>query len=239
MKCITSPALDNVEIARYVDGEADEAAVAHIKECPFCREKASRWTLLQNRLKKQLYRVSCPTPMELGDYHLGLLPAPQVLVVAQHLRECPLCRREVAELEEYLMEPVRQTKLLKSVKVRIARLLGGKETDQEHGEFSSAPAFAGLRGEGEEPFIYQAENIQIVIEVQEDLEQLGLKVLMGLVTGLESNEFIFQASQEGKIITTSSVDEIGNFVFSHVAPGKYELTLTGPNTEIRIPSFTV
>jgi hypothetical protein len=237
MKCISSPALDDLEIIKYVEGEADDAVVAHIQECPFCREKASRWAHLQNRLQKEVYRAACPTPIELGDYHLELLPDPQKLVIAQHLRECPLCRREVAELEEFMLEPTAQTSWLAPVKVLIARLLSGKEVDQAQEKFS--PAFAGLRGEGDEPFIYQADQTQIVIEVQEDLEQPGLKVLMGLVSELESNEFIVQASQKGKVRAVSPIDEIGNFVLVHVAPGEYELTVRGPNTEIRIQSFTV
>ena len=59
MKCITSPALDNVGIAMYVDGEADETVIAHIQQCPFCRERARQWTLLQNSLRKQSYRIDC------------------------------------------------------------------------------------------------------------------------------------------------------------------------------------
>lgn len=102
MKCITSPALEDTQIVSYMEGEADAVVVAHINECGFCRERAERWTLLQNGLKKQLYRVTCPTSMELGDYHLKLLPAPQALIVAQHVRECPLCRREVADLEDFV-----------------------------------------------------------------------------------------------------------------------------------------
>ena len=239
MKCISSPELDSGQIVSYVDGEANDSVVAHIKQCTYCSERANRLTLLQNSLRKQLYRSTCPTPMELGDYHLGLLPAPQVLVVAQHLRECPLCRREMAELEEYLMEPSPQTSLPDLVRVIIARLLGGREVDQEQEEFSSAPAFAGLRGEGEEPFIYQAGDVRIVIEVQDDVEQMGLKSLLGLVTGLESNEFTIQVGQGDQLIATTSVDEIGNFLISHLAPGHYKLILTGPNMEIHIQSLPV
>ena len=46
------------------------------------------------------------------------------------------------------------------------------------------------------------------IEVQDDVEQMGLKTLLGLVTGLESNEFTIQVSQGGQAIATTSVDEI-------------------------------
>jgi hypothetical protein len=131
MKCISSPALDDTQIVSYMEGEADAAVVAHIKECAFCRERANRWTLLQNRLKKELYRVTCPTPVELGDYHLGFLPDPQKLVVAQHVRECPLCRREVADLEEFLGEPTPQPGFVGSIEMLVASLVSGPGVDAD------------------------------------------------------------------------------------------------------------
>jgi hypothetical protein len=172
--------------------------------------------------------------MQLGDYSLGYLPDSQELVIAQHLRECALCQRELAQLEEFLAEPPRQTGVLGSVKVIIARLLG-----EQAGEPSSAPSFTGVRGEGNEPFIYQADNIRIVIEVQDDVEQMGLKTLLGLVTGLESKEFAIQVSQENLEIASTSVDEIGNFVIPGLMPGQYKLILGGPHIEIHIPSLSV
>jgi hypothetical protein len=177
--------------------------------------------------------------VELGDYHLGLLPASQVLVIAQHVRECPLCRREVAELEEFLTELDSKPSFLGSIKTLIASLVSGPGTDQDHQDLTSTPAFGGLRGEGEEPFIYQAGQVRIVIEVQDDVEQMGLKTLLGLVTGLETNEFTIQVSQRDNMIATTSVDEIGNFIISHLSPGHYKLILVGPNMEIHIQSLPV
>jgi hypothetical protein len=234
MKCISSPALDNVDIAMYVDGEADEATVAHIQQCPFCSERARQWTLLQNRLRKQAYRVNCPIPTELGDYNLGLLPAQRALLVSAHLRECLLCKQEVAALEDFLTDLAPETSLLGAVKVLIARLIS-RGAD----ELSSVPSFTGLRGEADEPFIYQADNIRIVVEVQDDVEQMGLKTLLGLVIGLESNDFTIQVSQEGQAIATTLVDEIGNFVISHLSPGHYSLRLIGSSIEILIQSLSV
>jgi hypothetical protein len=239
MKCITSPALEDTQIVSFIEGEADDTVVAHIRECAYCSERANHWTLLQNDLKKRLYRVSCPTPMELGDYHLELLPAPQALIVAQHVRECPLCRREVADLEDFLTESTPQPGFLGSIKTLIASLVTGPGMEQDYPDLASAPAFGGLRGEGEEPFIYQAGQVRIVIEVQDDVEQMGLKTLLGLVTGLETNEFTIQVSQGDNVIATTSVDEIGNFIISHLSSGHYQLILSGPNMEIRIPSLPV
>src|SRR5690349_19754901 len=124
MKCITSPALDDVQILSFLEGEADDSVVAHIKECPYCSQKASQWARLQKRLRKQSYRVMCPTPIELGEYHLGYLPDRQELVIAQHLRECPFCSREIGELESFLTSLTPEPNLLGAAQVLIARLMG-------------------------------------------------------------------------------------------------------------------
>src|ERR1051325_1574834 len=104
MKCISSPALDDTQIVSFIEGEADDAVVAHIQTCAFFREKAAQWSQLQNGMKRQLYRVDCPASIELGDYHLGLLSGSQKLAVTQHVRQCPLCRQELAKLEGFLGE---------------------------------------------------------------------------------------------------------------------------------------
>src|SRR5919106_2450393 len=156
MKCITSPALDDTQIISYVEGEADDAIVAHIKECPYCAERASQLTLFQNRLRARLYRSNCPSSIELGDYHLGLLPESQKLVVAQHVRGCPHCRREMAELKEFLVEPDAEPDLLGTAKVLFARLVDGGAT----------PAFGALRGESKGPLIFEANGVVITLDVQ-------------------------------------------------------------------------
>src|SRR5215216_3170398 len=157
MKCISSPALDDTQILRFVDGEADDKVIAHIKQCPYCSERARQWTRLQNSFRKQSYRVTCPSPLELGDYHLGYLPAPQVLVVSQHLRECPLCRQEMAILENFLATLAPENSLLGAAQVFIARLMGAGT------ENSPAPA---LRGEAKGPLTFEANGIVILLDIQ-------------------------------------------------------------------------
>ena len=237
--CVFPPELEDKQLLAYLDDhKANQETARHLEKCPYCREKAAALDRLQKRMTTRLYRITCPPPIELGEYHLQMLPASQRLVIGQHLRECPHCAREISQLEEF-MELAPQPGLLKSVKVLIARLVGGQKGDQDFMDSPLAPAFAGLRGEGEEPFIYQADDVQIVIEVQDDVEQIGLKMLLGLVTELKSKGFIMQASQEGQLIASSSIDENGNFLIAHLAPGLYELTLLGLETEIRIQSFLV
>jgi hypothetical protein len=78
-----------------------------------------------------------------------------------------------------------------------------------------------------------------VIEIQDDVEQMGLKTLLGLVTGLESNGFTIQMSQQDQVIATTLVDEIGNFAIHHLSPGHYKLILSSPSVEIHVQSLPV
>jgi hypothetical protein len=216
MKCITSPALDNVEIAMYVDGEADEAVRAHVQQCPFCSEKARQWTRLQNSLRKQSYRVDCPTPVELGDYHLGYLPDPQELVVAAHLRECVLCRRDVAVLENFLGSLAPETSLLGAVKVLIARLISGQ----------GDPARGALRGGGKEPLTYKANGNVIVLDIQKTNE--GKVSIFGQVAADDQDQWTGAAVElrkDDQLQASTEIDDLGSFQYTSVIPGGQELRI--------------
>jgi len=239
INCEFPPELNDTQLMAYLDDEANPEIARHLEKCSYCRKKAEALDRLQKRLTSQLYRITCPSPTELGEYHLRTLPASQMLIVSQHLRECPHCVREISQLDEFLVELTPPPGLIKSARVLIARLIKKPGTDQDTEGFLGAPAIAGVRGEEEEPFIYQTDGIQIVIDVQEDLEQVGLKTLLGLVTGLETNEFTIQVSQGDQVIATASVDEIGNFIIPHLSPGHYKLILSGPNMELHVQSLPV
>ena len=213
MKCITSPALDNVEIAKYVEGEAEAAVVAHIRECPYCSERAQQWTLLQNRLKKQLYRVDCPTPMELGDYHLGFVTDSRKLVVAQHVRECLHCTQELANLKEFLTG----SNLLGAAKVLIARLVGAQAQN------GLAPA---LRGEAKGPLTFEADGVLILLDIQPASE--GNVNILGQVAADDQDQWmgaLVEIRQADQLQYSSTIDDLGAFRFEGIRSGKQELRI--------------
>jgi hypothetical protein len=217
MKCISSPALDNVEIASYVEGEADEATVAHIKQCPFCSERARQWTLLQNRLREQFYRVNCPTPMELGDYHLGFLSDSQKLGIPQHVRECLLCRQEVAILENFLSTLAPESNLLGAAKVRIARLMGAQA------ENGLAQA---LRGEAKGPLTFEADGFVIVLDIQPAAE--GSFNILGQVAADDQEKWtgaLVEFRQGDELQLSTTVDDLGAFRSDGMESGSKELRI--------------
>jgi hypothetical protein len=245
MACVSPPELNDRELLTCIDGEADPQVMAHLERCPHCREKAHRLARLQDRLTAQLYRVTCPSPPELGEYHLGLLPRDRAAVVARHLAECPHCAREVAQLKDYLTElaPTLEPSLLEQVKERVkvlvAHPVNGGLAAGLLTQPTLAPAYAGIRGEGGEPFLYQAGDVQIATEVQDDAERPDRKVLLGLVIGMEPSGVKAHLWQADQRIAVVPVDELGNLVIPGLAPGSYELILSGPEVEIHIQELQI
>ena len=216
MKCITSPALDDTQIISYVEGEADNATVAHMQQCSYCAERANQLTLLQNQLRARLYRSSCPSSIELGDYHLGLLLDSQKLVVAQHVRGCPHCRRELAELEEFLVEPDAEPDLLNTVKVLFAQLVSAGAT----------PTLGALRGESKGPLTFEADGMVIVLDIQPAAREQAS--ILGQVAAEEQDQWtgaVVEMRQAEAPEMTASLDEFGAFRFDDVSQGATQVTI--------------
>lgn len=253
MTCVSPPELDDRTLLIYIDGEASADVAAHIERCPHCRERAQRLARLQGRMTAQLYRLDCPAPSELGEYHLGMLPAAEMEAIRRHLEECPHCRREVAQLEGYLanlapdlaptLQPGPLEQAVERVRVWVARLVSGGTVGLP-GQLAPAyagPVYAGMRGdEWTAPLVYQADEVQVIVEIEADAGRPDRKSVLGLVTGLdEASAFKAHLWQAGQRVTTEPVDELGNFVLPGLLPGAYELILAGSDLEIHVQQIQV
>jgi hypothetical protein len=177
----------------------------------------------------------------LGEYHLGVLLRDQMTSVAQHLVECPHCSREIAQLRDYMAQPIPTPELnpLESIKVRVARLVSGGQRIGLEGASDLAPGFAGLRGEEQGLYLYQANDVQIAVEIQDDARQRGHKALLGLVTGMDTHELSAHLWQIKRRVATTLVDDLGNFVIPNLAPGNYMLILRGPEEEVHVREMEI
>jgi hypothetical protein len=244
MACVSSPEPDDQALLAYIDGEAEPEVQSHVEQCPRCRQRAQQLAAVQHQLTARLYRALCPAPQELGEYHLDLLPPEQAEAVTRHLTECPHCTREIEQLAGYteklalsvessLLERVRE-----GVRVLVAKLVDGPGIGAM-GRPALAAAYAGTRGEEREPCLYEVDGIQIVIGVQPDDERADSQAILGLVTGLDPRQVKAELWQANRLVATALVDELGNFAISGLAPGRYELSLSGPQIEIHIQDLEI
>ena len=238
MTCISPPPIADRDLLAYLDGETWEGVAIHLAQCPHCRERAEELARWQQALTVRLYRHECPSALALGEYHLGLLPPHEAAGVKAHLAACPHCRREVAELDAYLggLQPSVASHLLdgtvERVRLVIARLLSPPGP-------AFSPAYAGVRGEEQAPALYEAEEMQVAIEIEDDIEVPGRKVILGLVIGAEPPGGEALLWQTGQPVAAAPVDELGNFVIPGIAAGIYDLIVTGPQIEMHIEKLEV
>jgi len=129
-------------------------------------------------------------------------------------------------------------RLKERAKVLVARLVTGGGVSQ----LPLALAPVGIRGDEAGPAVYRAEDVEVLIEVQEDAERPDRKVLLGLVTGLEDAgqvQIIVVEPTSADLVANTSVDKLGNFIIPNLVPATYDLVLSGPTLEIHIPDFNV
>lgn len=246
MNCNFPPALSEANLLAYLEHRAGAEITEHLEKCSHCASRAGRLARRQTSLARQLGRlIACPSRMELGEYHLKVLPQPKAATIRQHLAECDYCQNEFALLKEYVDEaqpdlsalaaaPVDKPGLIERIRVLIARpvqpLPGG----------GWATALAGIRGE-ERTCLFQVDETQIALDVQDDLEQLGRRLVLGLITGQDftgASVHFCRANQPDTKVSVE-VDELGNFIAPALAPGVYDLILQGPETEIHVQGFQV
>ncbi len=238
MTCISPPELDVRLLMAFLDGEADPETKLHLQQCEHCRDRAKTLEHEQKLLTSRLYRASCPSTDELGEFHLRMLPSNQMLVISHHVRECPLCTREIGQLKEYLsdLEPVSEGNLLQQTKRLIAKLVGGQGTSGIAGE----PSFA-LRGESKGPITFETEGAVIVLDVQPANE--GKVNIFGQVAADDQDLWTgstITLNQADGSKTTDSLNDLGAFQFEKVSTGSIQITILSPQgIEIQIPNFDV
>jgi anti-sigma factor RsiW len=244
MTCVMPPQLKDRDLLAYMDGEASDEVTAHMQRCPHCRGRARDLARIQARLRSRLYRVECPAPHELGEYHLGLLADEHMYSIERHVGQCPHCAREVARLRDYLhdLAPALEPSLLDQVRDR-TRILIARLGEAWKGLASPtpalAPAYSGLRGEQPEPQLYEADGVQVILECQPDPEHPDRMTLLGLVTGVELSGMEAHLWRAGQRVTTVALDALGNVVVPGLAPGTYDLILAGPEVEVHIQALDV
>jgi len=186
------------------------------------------------RLTAILYRAFCPDTSELGEYRFELSPPERAAFIRDHLKECPHCRLEIQQLEQFLKDvsPDLEYSPLERFKIWIAELMPELPD-------ASRPLAFGLRGESSGQKFYQAGDAQITLEIQDDPAAPGNKIVLGLVLGIATAGLQVYYLHSGKQLGSSPVDELGNFILAGLEPGEYDLLLQNETAEIQILNLLI
>lgn len=242
MKCIAPYEITEEQLLAYSDGEADETTLKHIGRCAYCAEQAHAITASQSILRVLFKRIECPDAHTLGEFHLGLLSANEQSAIMDHLNSCPDCAKEISDLEQFLQDvPVELTAppLRTQLKRLVARL-----SPSPPGPTAQQPALV-FRGAAAAPLeVYQAEDIKMVVGLEADGLRAGRKMLLGFTTRegkpIESLAGAYvQLSHRGQAVALEQVDTLGNFIFSDLTSGEYELMLFTDQEQVVVETIVI
>lgn len=251
--CSWPIALDDLALIAAIDGEAGPDVMAHLRDCPYCSERAHVFADMQGLLRKQLFRMFCPTSEELATYQQGSLDGDQPVRISEHLKECPHCMREFNLLEQLSRE---------TLPARSPPPTNGKSAQMHNGALSGklrqiaaqiltppakplAGAYGALRGPSHaSQYAYHAENLQLTLGVQRVVSRADRRVIHGVLELDDELYDVFSGatahlSHNETLIRTAELDELGNFVLDDLAPGTYQLALRLPDREVIVEALSL
>ena len=221
MQCSSPPPLTDNQITAALDGEADRSVLAHLEHCPSCVARLADARRFEQRAQQLLYRWDCPSPQQLGDYHLGLVAPEDERAVRRHLAQCARCAEELEELRRFLVDgELAQAhtppapRLRPSIGRLVARML------------PRSPALA-MRGAGAGPFMAEADGTTILIDVLTDAaRQITLRCQLVSDDQERWTGALAELRQAGALRATAVVDDLGGFSCGPLVAGTAELRVT-------------
>lgn len=235
MTCAAPPELEEGQLIAAVEGDAGASVSEHLAMCPHCRARAESLAALYGGLRARLYRLDCPPAEELSEYRLGILGEEALSHLGPHVAHCPHCRRELAQLDEYLdsLAAELEPSLGERVRVLIARLMRGG------GGPILGLAPAGVRGDDDGALVYEAGEFQLALEILPSANTPGHSEILGLVSGGDTAGMRVELLRDGLPAGGAEVDPAGNVVIDGLPPGTYELTLRGPGLEVQVRDLRI
>lgn len=223
MQCTYPPPLTPDELSAAIDGSAEPVVYDHLAGCEQCARRLDGAQKAERRLSRQLYRWDCPTPAQLGEYHLGGLPAQAAASITEHLAQCPTCSDELRTLRVFLATEASPTQIQPKSAARAERPSLGEVVAQ----LLSRPGAFALRGETREPLVAETEGVLIILDIQP--ADKGRVTVLGQVAADAQEQWtsaLVQLRLSGELQAMSTVSDLGTFRCKSVSPGTAEIRIT-------------
>ena len=231
MPCKSPPPLSDEELSFALDGEATPDVMAHLARCEECSARLAEARQVDQALAGTLLRWDCPTPMQLGDYHLGFAVPAQQRTIARHLELCARCSAEIEDLRVFDAEPQTAAQPATEVPGRPAanrlRAMAAQLLPRSPGMQMGA-----VRGAGDGPLIAQASAATIIFETRTDDQRVRITGQIADEAGEQArwDGALVELRQANALVATTFVDEVGGFTCPQVAAGETEVRITAEDS---------
>jgi anti-sigma factor RsiW len=222
VNCIEPGSVRAEDLLAYLDGEAPPRVADHLGVCASCTATAAGYARAESRLRRGLRRFECPSPQSLGDYELDLVPAEERRQIAAHVVECPRCAEEMQTLRSFLAAGLAPPAPAETPVARLRRVVAQLVLP------GPTTAYAGLRGMGDAATqTYRADELTITLDTTytAPLKRANLLGLVWQETGAPATlpGAPIRLVDRRERVWSTQLDELGNFAFSGIPPGRYRL----------------
>jgi hypothetical protein len=225
---------------------------AHLKQCVQCQQRLAEIQHVNTILLSRLYRIFCPSSMDISLYCADLLPSAATFSIVKHVLNCPLCTREVAETRTFIkvrdLEPAFAP--LAAMRRVIGILLGPQLQLATRGVARSVAQAIWSHQ-------YRAGDINLSLHLMPSSN--NDYVLLGVLGSADSEngEDLFEGAEavigagsslaataqislpETEPVLRTLVDDLGNFAFASIARGEYTLIIHLPDRDVVIEQITI
>lgn len=180
-----------------------------------------------------LFRTECPTPLELGEWHLNLVDANRAQAIRSHLDICPHCEEELAAITAVVSKPLfqdapamRGRSLLKRIIMKLEALVGDAA-----GQMAFAPAMRGNSWS----VCYAGGDYLLSLTRQQTISGGAL------IGSILANDLTGHATlkQGRSVVYETQLTESATFSFDDITPGFYELVIATPDAELIVPELHI
>ena len=269
MECSKPGAIRDEELFAFLVGEEVRPTVRqHLASCEYCSSRLATYRKMELKLINKLYRWDCPSNHVLGEYQLGMLSSDLATSIRHHVQACVLCAAEVATLSQFLANDPMLAEPVPHIAVAVRPSHNNHHPVQEVQRVLDdlidrsyagvrriiatlvppQPGLAFQRSVEQQlstwPRRYQAEDMSISIQVGQDAQRRDAVQLIGLVTRKGASLEALQGTpvqllSQAHTAYIQQIDDLGNFVFSSVAPATYSLELQFPEGIVVIDQLTL
>ena len=205
-------------------------------------------SLVENKLNAVLFRMECPSNLELGEYTLNLLDVFRQKEIEIHQGKCPHCQTDLVEIRQFMNMPLfeepviiaEKESVFEKVKVMFVDLLQPPKIGLPGSTWQ--PAFRG--GQDILTRVIHAEPYVIALSSLKDLSSWQKQKIIGDISGDTDDQENFHnwnvyLWRAGKLLATSPVDRDSHFYFDDIELKNqpHELILSGPKVEILLQNL--
>lgn len=225
--------LEDWELDRVADGEGTPEMQRTLAASPTDQKRLQEIRQEEKILRQALFRADCPSTLTLGEWQFGMVASEQAYLIQSHVAGCPHCGAEVADIQSAMNAPVAATPekvpVLRRLIMKLESLL-----DEVAGTTAASPV--ALRGETWSG-LYTSGDYMISLTKRRAKSGYLLQGSVIMPEPMAKGQAQLTLKQNEAVIVKSPLSAAATFSFDQIQPGRYELIVTTPSSELVVPEL--